>query len=539
MSTVKKQNDKNRKLYEKYTVRHALVNYYLLLMFTIFPLFATNAYFNIRHDKYYFFIILSALIFFSEVALIISVRSEQKKNAPPDMSVTDKVWYKTFSFTDWAMIALLVTSFISTLLSEFPLDSLLGTAGRNNGLLLTAIYVGIYFLITRYFYFMEYVFMAMAVGSALVYLLAILNCYYIDPLGMFSLLTDEKTIIDFTSTIGNKNLLSSFICITLPVIIALSVHTKNKWFRLTYLVVSGLGFASLMTADSDSGILGVGVFLIIYFIWYSRRISRLKKYFLCITSMLLAGKLLRLFALIMNDNSKGLDNFQEFFVYENLSYVLLIGFAVITALLYLLDYKKPNIVLTKAVPITLGIIVGAGVIAVICAVIYFSFIDTTTQLGGIERFLRIDDKWGTHRGFMWIRSMWIFNDFSFIEKLFGCGPDTFYYAFQPYFQDLTKYGDASTNAAHNEYINYLITIGITGLASYLAVVGGSIARAIKASLKNPLAIVCVAAVICYSVQAVVNITQPITTPLFFIFIALCEAVARNTKLKNKNSFVTD
>lgn len=87
--------------------------------------------------------------------------------------------------------------------------------------------------------------------------------------------------------------------------------------------------------------------------------------------------------------------------------------------------------------------------------VYFSCIDTKTDLGSFERIIRFNDIWGTHRGFMWIRSIWIFGDASFIEKLFGVGPDMFYSAFSPYFDDLSKYGDSSTNAAHNEYLTTL------------------------------------------------------------------------------------
>ena len=105
---------------------------------------------------------------------------------------------------------------------------------------------------------------------------------------------------------------------------------------------------------------------------------------------------------------------------------------------------------------------------------------------------------------MWIRSIWIFGYASFIEKLFGVGPDMFYSAFSPYFDDLSKYGDSSTNAAHNEYLNYLITIGITGLLSYLAIVCGTIKNAVKYAKENPMLIACVSAVICYAVQAVVK-----------------------------------
>lgn len=530
----KKNNNKNApRLYEKYTPRHCLVNYYLFLMFTVFPLFFTNYFFNIRHDKYYFFLAFSAILLVVEGVFFLSEHQKKRKKTA---KISEDAWYKKLTFTDWAMLALLISCVVSTIFSENPADAFLGTMGRNNGLLLIICYVVVYFLITRYFYFMEYVFVAFAIASAIVYLLAVLNCFYIDPLGMFSKITDEKTINNFISTIGNKNLLSSYICVALPVTVTLSVHTKRTAKRVIYLASSGLGFAAMMTADSYSGILGIFVFAVIFFIWYSRRIDRLKLFFLTFTIMLACTKLLRLFSLCMGDVSKGMSDFQNYFVYSNSTYIILAAFAVITALLYLLDYKKPGITLSIAVPIVLAVIVALGVIGVLATVVYFSCVDTSTDLGALQSFLRFNDKWGTHRGFMWIRSIWIFSDYSIFNKIFGCGPDTFYAVFTPYFEDLLKFGDSSTNAAHNEYLNYLITIGIAGLASYLAAIGGAITSAVKTAAKNPLAIVCASAVICYSVQAVVNISTPITTPLLIIFVALCEGTKRLTKKENCDSF---
>lgn len=513
---------------EKYSVRQALTNYYLLVMFTLFPLFFTDAYFNIRHDKYYFFIILSGILVIAEFLIIMTESIEEPYNEPKLEKPKPKNFYEIFSFMDWAFIAFLGINVISTLLSSNPLEALLGTQGRNNGLLLMAFYTAVYFLITRCFKYFEYIFVALAFGSMIVYALAILNAFYVDPLGMFTQLSDQQTITDFTSTIGNKNLLSSYICIAMPVTIAMSVITEKTLLRAIYLAATGFGFAALMTADSDSGILGMTVFMVVYLIWFSNKIVRLKRFFLSATVMLLFAKLLRLFSLCFDDKSKGFDKFQEIFVFSNIGWVLLAVSAVITGLLYLLDYKKPNITLSKAVPIVLAVVFGLCAVALIGVVIYFSCIDTETDLGSFERIIRFNDSWGTHRGFMWIRSIWIFGDASFIEKLFGVGPDMFAPAFSPYFKELLKYGDGSTNAAHNEYLNYLITIGITGLLAYLAIVCGTIRNAVKYAKENPMLIVCVSAVICYAVQAAVNLYQPITTPLFFIFIALCEAFRRNT-----------
>ena len=533
MNTSDTKNSPKR-LDSTYTVSQAIVNYYLVIMFTVFPLFFTDAYFNIRHDKYYFFLVLSL---FAVVAVGIIVltpklsRYIEKTNSQAEYNISSSLWYKRFSFTDWAVIVFWIVNFLSTIFSRYINDSLFGTAGRNNGLLLITFYAAVYFLITRSFKFKDYIFIAFAAGSSLVFLLSVLNCFYIDPLGMFKQLelnNDSQSIINFTSTIGNKNLMSSFICIALPVMIAMSVYENRRALSVLYYTASALGFTALMTADSDSGILGIGVFLAIFLIWYSTKLRNLKRYFLNITVMLASAKILRLFSLLFSDKTTGLDAFQEFFVFSNSSYLLLAAVALITVVLFVIDFKKPNLKISKAVPITIGVIFALGVVSILSAVFYFSVIDTKTDLNGLETIFRFNEKWGTHRGYMWIKSMEIFSDASLSEKLIGTGPDTFYYAFSPYFQGLMEYGDSSTNAAHNEYINYLITIGILGLASYVAIVGGCIVRAVKYFAKNPILAVTASAVICYSIQAVVNISQPITTPLFFIFIALCEAFCRNT-----------
>lgn len=258
---------------EKYSVQQALTNYYLLIMFTLFPLFFTDAYFNIRHDKYYFFIILTGILVIAEFLIIMTASVDK----PPEDSKLEKPkpkhLYEELSFMDWAFIVFLGINVISTLLSANPLDALLGTHGRNNGLVLMAFYTAAYFMITRCFKYFEYIFVALAFGSMIVYALAVLNSFYIDPLGMFTLLTDQQTITDFTSTIGNKNLLSSYICIAMPIMIAMSVITEKTLLRAIYLVATGFGFAALMTADSDSGILGMAVFMIIYLVWFQTALS--------------------------------------------------------------------------------------------------------------------------------------------------------------------------------------------------------------------------------------------------------------------------
>ena len=542
-----KSSDKMKPLSMRYSLNNAIINYFLIVMFVVFPLFINftfdgsfpfvhfeRGYYGIRHQKYYLFLTMAAITAIAEILLLITEGfSTLKKNH----DLTPKGLVSKLSFTDWSVLSLVLVCAISTIFSSYKEIAFFGEVtigkndhGRNNGLLLILIYVLVYFLITRGFRYKEHVFTALAVTAAAVYLLAVLNCFNIDPLNMFVLFKNDKLVSrDFLTTIGNKNMFSTYICVTLPVAVTMSVHTKKFVNQIIFLCAAGLGAMAMIVCDSDSAVLGIGAFIAIFLAVYARNIARLKKFFLALTVMLFSAKLLGIFSALSNESHKTLEAFPSTLMRSNTVYIILIAFAAITALLYFLDKNKPDLSVPKAVPIVILSAFGAGVVGIIAAMVYFSNFDSTTNLGSFERLLRFNDAWGTHRGVMWIRSFWIFRDASFFHKLFGTGPETYYYAFSPYFKDLYKFGDGSTDAAHNEYLQYLITIGIAGLGAYFAFVGGALKSAFKTAKQNPIALVFASAVVAYLAQAVVNIALPIGTPLFIIFVSLCEAISKQPK----------
>ena len=99
---------------EKYSVQQALTNYYLLVMFTLFPLFFTDAYFNIRHDKYYFFIILTGILVIAEFLIIMTASVDKPPEDPKLEKPKPKHLYEELSFMDWAFIVFLGINVIST-----------------------------------------------------------------------------------------------------------------------------------------------------------------------------------------------------------------------------------------------------------------------------------------------------------------------------------------------------------------------------------------------------------------------------------------
>lgn len=111
-----------------------------------------------------------------------------------------------------------------------------------------------------------------------------------------------------------------------------------------------------------------------------------------------------------------------------------------------------------------------------------------------------------------------------MHKLFGYGPDTF----RILTTEAIKFemGNATGkvfNNAHNAYLQYLVPIGVAAYVVFLVSTG---VRCWKCVSRNPYVIGCLFAVLCYVVQAWVNLDLPIAKPEMWLFLSIGEAVGR-------------
>lgn len=510
-----------------FTVNHALVTLYTILMFTLFPLFLTNYYQSARRDKFWLFVVLTGVV---GVAIgIILLGQTLGKNPSKGKLEAYKDPFK-LNLTDIGILAFLGVTVISaigaTIAAENPGEAIgklfLGSYGRNMGLLMILAMTVCYFVVSRYFYYTKYVIYFMFIGMTIMSFVAIVNFYHIDILGIFAKYQSNQNVqVNFTSTIGNKNYLSAMITVALPFSVGLAIATEDRIMRIIAYVSTGLQFMGLLVATSDGGFLGCFAAFAIMLVILSRDMKKLSKFFFCLCLMMVSAKLLWLFDLVMKGNNKGYTSFSEIFVFNNFVFILIPVFAGLAVLCSLLKDKG----IEKFAFTGSFALVSIGALAIIAMFIYYSAINTESTLGTFTRFFRFDEKWGTHRGYFWIKSFELMGDFNFFEVMFGSGPDTFYNVFAVYFDELlTRFGDSSTNAAHNVYINYLVTVGLTGIASYLLFVGSAIFNSVKNSKTNPLALMCVGVIVAYATQDIVNIANPVNTPWFIMFIALSESV---------------
>ena len=512
----------------RFTVNHALADIYVGLMFTLFPFFLSNYYSAARRDKFWLFVVLTALAGISVGA--VAFANYYSRNNPQNLKLNTYRDPLRLGVTDYALIAFVAVSVISTFTSGNIYHSFMGLSGtksngRNMGLLMILLLFVCYAVISRYFFNKKLVFYAIFAGITVVSVIAILNYYYVDVLGIFAKYQNDANVMqNFTSTIGNKNYLSALICVALPFSVGMAVASEDIIMRAIAYVSTGIQFMGLLVATSDGGFLGTFAFIAVILILASRNLTKLMRFFLCLTIMMFSGKILYLAELITKNGSKGYTSFSDFFVNSPWVFAIIFVTAIIFALLFYINETKKDFVLPKYIfYIAIGL-VSLAVLGFIGLFVYYTFIDTTSSLTGIMRFFRFGEKWGTHRGYFWIKSIEVYKEMSIWEKLFGAGPESFYQQFSPYFSEMRAlFNESSTNAAHNVYVNYLITHGALGLAAYLTFIGCAIFGAVKRSKDNPLAFVCAGVIIAYAVQDVVNIANPVNTPWLFVFIALSEA----------------
>ena len=163
-----------------------------------------------------------------------------------------------------------------------------------------------------------------------------------------------------------------------------------------------------------------------------------------------------------------------------------------------------------------------GVIALVIGTVAFVFYDANIaghadRYDMIRSYVVFNDAWGTSRGYVWRRSIDLFmNNLTPLQQLFGYGPDTFRLLMQYYYDGKRMEGRRVVyDSAHNEYIHYLVTVGIVGLLAYVTYLGSAIVRLCRGMKDRPEVVAVTFAVIAYSVQAVVNINIPIATPIIY------------------------
>lgn len=511
---------------------------YVLGLIFVFPIYSTNKYFNILEDRFSFFWKWTAVAAFSilavfliQIAIHIREKHDEYKKAFPEFKkIPDAIWY-SFSGTDRFLLLFLITAAVAVYLSEWPKEAFWGTSGRYQGLFLWTWYAAAYFIISRHYIPRRWHLEAFLLVGCFLALWGIADYAGADIFGWISKVKEEQRAM-FTSSFGNINTYTQVMSVYFAACCTAAIYTtKRFWLRICEAVVL---LMALITGQSDNAVIGVAaVFTVLYFVAvrHLKTFENFNKLWICSYFAFGASFIL---TTISSSPMAGFDKG----ILLGLSKNIITFYAM--AILFII-LQRPIYKICKAAPVDEGYmemkwrgsfhsVMFGHILTVVCIAIfafevllllYTDFGRGSTieamSLGPLEKFVILNDGWGTYRGFAWRISVENFSQFPFMQKLFGTGFETFgLITRQNNYEEMLNVCGQIFDSPHNEVLQFLITTGILGTACFYGFAASCIYKGVKNKL-TPAVMMAVA----YIAVSLVSISVPIAMPYCIAALSVC------------------
>lgn len=500
-------------------VNQIIASVFTLIIIAVFPLFFRNYYFDILTVKYIFYYgtIISMAVVMLVASIVFLFLDKSRYDWATIKSLRGQFSFKSFRKSDWAMIAFLIAVAISTFQSDYFYESFWGNEGRFMGMFLILLYGVSFFIIGHCLKFKQWFLDVFLFAGMIACIIGIMQFFKYDPIGFKKGLT-ASDFPSFTSTIGNINTYTSYVALISGMGTVLFAIEKNKIRRAWYLFTVIISIFALITGISDNAYLALLALFGLLPLYLFNNLKGLKRYMVLVAILFTEFQFIDMISQKYPEHVLKINGLFNVIVgYDKLAHfvVMLWGICIV---LYVLDaciskdsiMKKDN---------NLGRWIWLGLLIIIvmagCYILYDANIaGNADKYGALKKYLVINDDWGTHRWYIWRIGMESYAKFPFIHKIFGYGPDTFgIITVHNFYEEMISRYNEKFDSAHNEYLQYLITIGIVGLAAYLTLLFTSIVEMIRASKKRPVMMALAFALVCYGAQAAVNISVPIVAPI--------------------------
>ena len=530
---------------------NVIVGLWVMAMFTIFPLIYNDFYFDILQTKYYTVLTLSIIMILA--LIVICGFAGGFKNFFDNLNKKGfVVWFKEeFSIWDICIMVFWLMSALSTAFAgRFIMESITGDKGRYSGLLLISIYVILYFTVSRMFSFGKVYFTVFLAVSIPVCLFGYTDYFNMDILGFKEKISPEQWPI-FTSTIGNINTYTAVLAFYIAIAGTLFITTPFKSDNgrgesigkiVFYYVIMLMNFIALTMGTSDNGYLTLAAFFgIVPFVAF-RTMEGVRRFLLTIFTYLLGIKIIQLINISYAGKVLGISGLYDFISDFKYLHLIIAVLALTVIIMYVLEYRKKEKRRDNEVLLRSLRYIWLAILVIIFAAIVFMGMKINSDVtaakekyGALADYFVFNDSWGTFRGYIWRAAVEEYMKFPLLHKIFGSGPDTFgLYIGLLRNEEMTSVTGQFFDATHNEYIQFLFTLGpIATIAYILALILPSV-EALRTRLfylrdntMLPYLYACAIAVICYATQAVVNLNLPVVTPFLWIFLSIMVAILRD------------
>lgn len=489
----------------------ATVGVFALLV--LYPLVITDKYFNITFTRFMFFTVASAV--FLVVCILLKIKAVDK---PIKIS---RNCFSSFSTADISFFAFLLISVVSSVSSSHGMAlTLSGEGGRRMGLIMTGAMFFAYIFISKFYKIREYEFIFFGAVGAFAAVFGLLQFIGFNPFGLLDGLS-ELDSVRFISFMGNINIYSSYICLVLPFAMYMFCFSEKKCSSVLWLFVLSAAFIGLMTSISDSGYLGLAAAMVTLAVLTAKGKKTFQRFFVVVITLFVSAGIFEIIRKAFGDPDHPNSFFNEIVASPWVIAAGSIASAVIIIALNFFDFSE------KFYKIISKIIIFAAVSAVaVCIglIVWFTCFDADAELGKFSYYLRFSQRWGNGRGYVWSKIIEIFKELPLLKQLIGTGPETLgYEMISRYNDEMHELFGFHFDNAHNDILQYLLTVGLFGTLAYIMLVVSAVKSCIKS--QNMLIRAMLLPIIAFFAQSLVNITQPITTPLFFVFIAFSQCRA--------------
>ena len=349
------------------------------------------------------------------------------------------------------------------------------------------------------------------ITTALVTVLYVLNIFNIDLIGTYA----DTAVVEraqFFSTLGQKNFCSGFMAFALPLVFYAFLVARGARHTVFYGVPAFFGGLALAVVDADGLALGIGAAVLVLLyqkIFTTRTLRRLM-----VIGMFFfadAGWMQYMRTHVYTQGGKPI--LAAFGHYAQLGFAVC---AVVWAVLFF-ALRSREIPLWKAGRVLAAIAVTLAVVLVVLANIMPGF----PSLGKLDDLLVFNDDWGTYRGTAWRISWSAWTAQPFWRKLLGVGPGMMHTAVAQWAgADITA-RMKTFYAAHNEYLELLLTSGVLGLAAWVWFVTAHLRKAAQNWLRPGVAPVTLA-LVSYLAHAAVSIRVSMIFPEIMLLFGLLQ-----------------
>lgn len=455
---------------------------------------------------------------------------DRRRGQEPFMAGFLKGLKEGLSTTDFCVLAYLLFSTISVISGGFYEDALWGSFGWNMGWMSQLGFVLIYLAVSRFGRYYRGILTAFCGSALVVFLIAVLHRMMIDPIGFYEGLQGYQ-MAQFLSTMGQATWYASFLAVALPVGVAAFLFAEKSLWRICGGIYTTVGFASLVTQNSDSAYFALAGFMLVFFLVCTKKRETLNRFVEVCTLFFAVGKVMHFLMQIHPNPDLEYDFITDLILEGTVTWILL-GFCLFLCIFLYGRRNRPYLAVRMQWAGRVAVLmVGAFVIIIVGLIVLQTKGILSGRLGNVlseVSYFNWNDAWGNGRGRIWSFAVRVFAGESIMHKLFGVGPDCFSsYVGAVHGEEVyLLWGDKILTNAHNEWLTALINTGIFGALSYIGIFVTAVRRDLRAWQQDYILVGAAASAVSYMAYNFFCYQQVCCTPFVFLLLGVGEYLLR-------------